>query len=254
MSAPNTTNDYYEILQVSPSASDEVIDAAFKGLNKKYGDDPDPAVRERRRDLERAYAVLSNRDRRAEYDASRNGAAATSTVPPPAPVRLGGATLVQCARHPETETALRCSRCDTPICPRCMVHTPVGARCPDCARIARSPVYTVKGQYLARAIAAGAGGGVVMGLIWGFASRNVVGIAYGGIFMSLLLGVGLGYAFTRLMEFATRRKRGPVVVACAMGGIVLATLIQVAMIGGTLFVGSIIAAGVGLYFSYQNLR
>ena len=162
--------------------------------------------------------------------------------------------MVQCARHPEVETALRCSRCDTPICPRCMVQTPVGARCPACARMARSPVYTVKGQYLARAIAAGVGGGVVMGLIWGFASQNVVGIAYGGIFMSLLLGIGLGYAFTRLMEFATNRKRGPVIVACAMGGIVLATLIQVSMVGGTLFVGSLIAAGVGLYFSYQNLR
>jgi hypothetical protein len=253
MSAPNVTTDYYEILQVSPAASQEVIEAAFKGLNKKYGDDPDPAVRERRRDLERAYAVLSNREKRAEYDASRNGAA-VAAPPPPAPARLGGATIVQCARHPETETALRCSRCDTPICPRCMIQTPVGARCPDCARLAKSPVYTVKGQYLARAIAAGVGGGIVMGLIWGIASANVVGIAYGGIFMSLLLGIALGYAFTRLMEFATRRKRGPVVVSCAMGGIVLATLIQVAMIGGTLFVGSIIAAAVGLYFSYQNLR
>ncbi|MDA0256830.1 MAG: rhomboid family intramembrane serine protease, partial [Chloroflexi bacterium] len=36
-----------------------------------------------------------------------------------------------CERHPETETELRCQRCDTPICPRCMVQTPVGFRCPD---------------------------------------------------------------------------------------------------------------------------
>lgn len=256
MSAPNVTTDYdyYEILQVSPSASDEVIEAAFKGLNKKYGADPNPDVRERRRALEQAYAVLSNPEQRAAYDAARNGTVASSAPPAPAPVRLGGATVAQCARHPEVETALRCSRCETPICPRCMVQTPVGARCPSCAKIARSPVYTVSGQYLVRAIAAGIGGGVVMGLIWGFASQNVVGIAFGGIFMSLLLGIGLGYTFTRLMEFATRRKRGPVVVACAMGGIVIATGIQVAMIGGTLFVGSLIAAGVGLYFSYQNLR
>lgn len=250
------TTDYYEILQVSPSASPEVIEAAFKGLNKKYGEDKDPAVRERRRGLEEAYKVLSNGEKRAAYDASRNGGSSAVAEPaaPPPPIRLGGATVAQCARHPEVETALRCSRCDTPICPKCMIQTPVGARCPACARIARSPVYTVKGQYLLRAIAAGVGGGFVMGTIWGFASQNFVEIAYGGIFMSLLLGVGLGYVFTRLMEFATRRKRGPVVVACAMGGIVLATLIQVGMVGGTLLLGSVIAAGVGLYFSYQNLR
>lgn len=38
-----------------------------------------------------------------------------------------------CARHPQTETGLRCGRCDTPICPRCMVHSSVGIRCPECA-------------------------------------------------------------------------------------------------------------------------
>jgi hypothetical protein len=256
MSAPDTTIDYYEILQVSPYASPEVIEAAFKGLDKKYGADADPAVRERRRALTEAYAVLSNETKRSAYDASRNGGGpAQAPAAAVAPVRLGGATVTQCARHPETETALRCSRCETPICPRCMVQTPVGARCPDCAKIARSPVYTVRGQYLARAIAAGVGGGFVMGAVWGFASQNVVGLAYGGLsFMSLLLGVALGYAFTRLMDFATRRKRGPVIVACAMGGIVLATAIQIGMVDGPVFLGSVIAAGVGLYFSYQNLR
>jgi hypothetical protein len=152
------------------------------------------------------------------------------------------------------ETALRCSRCETPICPRCLVQTPVGARCKDCAKIARSPVYTVKGATLARAVGAALVGGIGMGLIWGFASNSVAGIAYGGIFMSLLLGVGLGYVFTRLMEFATGRKRGPVVSGLAMGGVVLATIIQIVMVGGLILVGSLIACGVGIYFAYQNLR
>ena len=40
---------------------------------------------------------------------------------------------VYCARHPQNETGLRCGRCDTPICPRCMVHAGVGIRCPECA-------------------------------------------------------------------------------------------------------------------------
>lgn len=159
-----------------------------------------------------------------------------------------------CARHPNAETALRCSRCETPICPKCLIQTPVGARCRDCAQLAKSPIYTVSGQYLARAIAAGVIGGVAMGLIWGFASRAVPGIAVGGIFVSLILGAGLGFGFTRIMELAVNRKRGPVIVACAMGGIIVATGIQMLFVGGTLFVGSILAAAAGLYFAYQNLR
>jgi len=40
---------------------------------------------------------------------------------------------MRCAYHSNTETDLTCGRCDTPICPRCLVHTEVGIRCPGCA-------------------------------------------------------------------------------------------------------------------------
>lgn len=38
-----------------------------------------------------------------------------------------------CRRHPDTETYLRCSACETPICPACWVEAAVGYQCPDCA-------------------------------------------------------------------------------------------------------------------------
>jgi hypothetical protein len=38
-----------------------------------------------------------------------------------------------CRRHPDTETYLRCSACETPICPSCWVEAAVGYQCPDCA-------------------------------------------------------------------------------------------------------------------------
>jgi hypothetical protein len=43
-----------------------------------------------------------------------------------------------CARHRNVETHLRCGKCGIPICPKCLVHTPVGARCPKCAAPPRS--------------------------------------------------------------------------------------------------------------------
>jgi membrane associated rhomboid family serine protease len=39
-----------------------------------------------------------------------------------------------CYRHPNRETGVHCSNCGRPICPDCMTSTPVGMRCPECAR------------------------------------------------------------------------------------------------------------------------
>jgi membrane associated rhomboid family serine protease len=42
--------------------------------------------------------------------------------------------MATCYRHPGRETNVSCSMCARPICPDCMISTPVGMRCPECAR------------------------------------------------------------------------------------------------------------------------
>ena len=39
-----------------------------------------------------------------------------------------------CANHPQTETMLRCNRCEKPICSKCAVLTDTGYRCKECIR------------------------------------------------------------------------------------------------------------------------
>jgi membrane associated rhomboid family serine protease len=51
--------------------------------------------------------------------------------------------MATCYRHPSRETGVSCSNCGNPICPDCMTATPVGMRCPDCAR-QRTPVRTMR--------------------------------------------------------------------------------------------------------------
>jgi membrane associated rhomboid family serine protease len=54
--------------------------------------------------------------------------------------------MAVCYRHPDRETGVSCSNCGNPICPDCMTATPVGMRCPNCAR-QKTPVRTLRTIY-----------------------------------------------------------------------------------------------------------
>ncbi len=70
--APRRRNtSLYEVLQVSPRAQSEVIQASYRVLARQCHPDlnPGPAAAERMRALNGAYHVLRDSERRAQYDA-----------------------------------------------------------------------------------------------------------------------------------------------------------------------------------------
>jgi curved DNA-binding protein CbpA len=67
------TPDYYKVLQVDPLAEEEVIEAAYRRLARKYHPDvyAGPDASERMRELNRAYSVIGNEAKRRAYDNAR---------------------------------------------------------------------------------------------------------------------------------------------------------------------------------------
>jgi molecular chaperone DnaJ len=63
--------DYYEVLGVSKTASDSEIKKAFRSLARKFHPDKNPGDEEaesRFKEVQEAYAILSNKDQRRQYD------------------------------------------------------------------------------------------------------------------------------------------------------------------------------------------
>lgn len=127
---------------------------------------------------------------------------------------------MQCATHPNVETELTCSRCGKAICPRCLVHTPVGARCTTCANVRRIPTYNMASGVLLRGAGSAIGAGVVVGIAWWFFNPLT------GFFWGILAGLAFGYAVGELVSLGTNRRAGPPLQAAAVGGVVLAYVVR----------------------------
>ena len=108
---------------------------------------------------------------------------------------------MKCARHPDVETNLTCGKCGTPICPNCLVQTPVGARCPECAQLKRLPLFQLSAKDYLKAVGVGLGVAVGGGFICSFLLPFLSLFAY-------LIMAALGYGIGELISLAVNRKRG----------------------------------------------
>jgi hypothetical protein len=137
---------------------------------------------------------------------------------------------MQCATHPSVETELACGKCGKPICPRCLVYTPVGTRCRTCANVRRLPQYNISAAFLLRGAGAALGVAVVVGGLWGLLLSWQAGFSFFGFFA----GLGLGYAVGEAVSVAANRKVGPPLQAMAVGGVMLAYVVRCAVLAARL--------------------
>jgi hypothetical protein len=163
-----------------------------------------------------------------------------------------GDEVTYCARHPDVETELRCSRCETPICPRCLIQTPVGARCRDCAAVRKNPIYTVTPAQYARMIPVALLGGALVGVAWAFVQPGQLFLG----FFSLFVAAGVGWLMAKGIEWAANYRRGTTVQVFAIAGIFTAFAVRSAFVydGLTIDPYGLVALGVACFVAYQNLK
>jgi DnaJ domain len=138
------------VLQVDPSAEQEVIEAAYRRLVRKYHPDvnPAPAAGGKMKELIEAYSVVRDPVRRAEFDRRRAPwtrvrlrwpRAWTAPRPGPSPAPAGRplheraepAGGPACSRHPGRPSVGTCHVCGGALCGACAsLVQPAG--CPPC--------------------------------------------------------------------------------------------------------------------------
>ena len=156
-----------------------------------------------------------------------------------------------CAQHPGVSTNLSCSRCDTPVCPRCLVHAAVGIRCRECGKGTVPPTYRVDASGLVLAVVTA----VVLGLVGGLALSIVVRPLGDVLHLGAL--AGLGFGLSEAVGLAAGRKRGTRLQVVAAAGVVLAALISAAISLATLGYWSLfdlLAAALAVYVAWIRLR
>jgi membrane protein CcdC involved in cytochrome C biogenesis len=171
---------------------------------------------------------------------------------------MTGPEPVKCATHPDVTTNLRCGKCGKPICPKCMVVTPVGARCRDCARLYKLPTFRVSVQYYLRAAATALALAVVLGLLWGFIENLLPFHIF-----SLIAAMGIGWVIGELVSRSVNRKKssglaviGGAGVAISYGIAYLVEYLRAGFISFDLYrvVFTLVALGIGIYFAASRLR
>lgn len=170
---------------------------------------------------------------------------------------------MKCSYHPDVETSLRCGKCGRPICPKCLVETPVGARCPDCTHARRLPTYRLAAKHYLIATGTALGMAIAGGAAWG-AIEWVIPV----FSLNLLLAPAVGFAIGEVTGLAVNRKRGPglaVVGGAAVAISYIISLWTVSLLSGGSFQGAlpaspfnilyhIIALALGIFMAVSRLR
>jgi hypothetical protein len=160
---------------------------------------------------------------------------------------------MKCATHPKIETNLRCGKCGKPICPKCLVQTPVGSRCRECAGQYRLPTFNVSATHYLKAIGVGLGMAIVTGIVWGLIDSLIP-----FFYLNLILSGAAGYVIGEVISIAVNRKSSRWLAAIAAVAVVIAYCCNIFIFGSISIspfriIFDLVALGIGIYMAVKRL-
>jgi len=131
-----------------------------------------------------------------------------------------------------------------------MVQTPVGARCPDCAKLYKLPTYRVSIKYYLIAAGTALGMAIVCGIAWGLV-RSLVPFIY----FNLLLAPGAGYAIGEVVSLSVNRKRSTGLAIVGGIAVPISYLMSIIFTWGPSFgLLDLLALALGIFVAVSRLR
>ncbi len=159
-----------------------------------------------------------------------------------------------CANHPNTETLLRCNRCNKPICLKCAVQTDVGYRCQECIRGVQDKYFNAETRDNPIAF--------IVGFLITVISAPIVGLLLGsfgflGFILAFVAGSGAGATLAQIIRKAVGKRRGRYLRHYALGGIVVGFVVAffIPAIGMTVLrLPALLFIVLAVTTAYQMLR
>ena len=143
---------------------------------------------------------------------------------------MSESSLLYCKNHSDRETALRCNRCNEPICSQCALQTPTGYRCPECVHGQQKTFDTAKSQDLLLAF----GVATFLSYIGAVISTRIG-------FFTIFLAPFAGNMIAEAVRRVTNKRRSKRLYQTAIAGIVLGALPS--LLAPLLFI--FLGAGIG---------
>jgi hypothetical protein len=155
-----------------------------------------------------------------------------------------------CYRHPETETGLRCNRCNRFICPKCARRTPVGFRCPDCIREQEDRYYTGGNlDYVIAAVIA-----LPLSLIGAWLFTTILGgFGFFILFIGFIVAPIISGLIAEAVRWGVRKRRSRYLSRVVIGCLILGTapfLILALLVGN---VWALIAPSLFLFLGVATI-
>jgi len=144
-----------------------------------------------------------------------------------------------------------------------MVQTPVGAKCPDCAKLHKLPTYRVSTRYYLMAGGAALGMAIICGAAWGAIEWVIPFFS-----LNLLLAPGAGFAIGEVVSLSVNHKRGTGLATVGGFALVVSYIVSlwlISLLSGVSFyrvlplatfntIYHLIALAFGIFIAVSRLR